>query len=657
MAAVGVDDDVPLLVRVLAGNPVTSAAIFACLTTADATLLRQLHPAVAGVVAGVPWCDMATPVADTVRWRAALPAAVGVRVARQPAGGALAPPALAALAGVMHLDLRQCQFVTDDLLLRLPPSLRTLNVRNCHSLTHRASFLHLTALTALDCYGTPVVNGGVAGLPPSLQEVDMLVDLPAGASLARLVHLRVLHAYHTRFDAVTLASLSPGLLELDAMYSSRLSPGASFVHLHVLHTLVVSATDIDDASLATLPPSLVSLDARQCRCLTPDAVLPALPALRLLDVSGAGVGDALVASLPAGLMELRMSRCGGVTAGATLDHVPGLQVLHSHGTELAPGVLDACRARGCAVSAASILRGHRGCVQSLALLGDGRLASGDEGGEVRVWDVAACGGEADMVWNAGGGVLALAALRDGHRLAAGLWDEAVEIWDVGEVPPVRRATVACSGSSAVFALVVLADGRLAAGCGDGNVLIVDADAGAVAATLAGHKDRVAALAVLPNGALVSGSWDKTVRVWDVGTQTCCATLDGHNSWIRRLAVLADGRLVSGSEDGKVQLWDMATVTCVGELTGHTETVTVLAALPDGRLASASDDGTLRVWDTRPAAAAGGGHAAGTAPMVVIAHGLRTLFALLPLPDGRLASAGEDVVQLLHVPPPAALEYR
>jgi len=56
-----------------------------------------------------------------------------------------------------------------------------------------------------------------------------------------------------------------------------------------------------------------------------------------------------VASLPAGLMELRLVDCRGVTEGATLDHLPALRMLQSLGTDLAPGALAACRARGCVV--------------------------------------------------------------------------------------------------------------------------------------------------------------------------------------------------------------------------------------------------------------------------------------------------------------------
>jgi len=587
-------DDVVLLVRLLAGNPATSAAILCCLNTADASHLRRLHPAVAAVVADVPWCDTGTAVVDAVRWRAAFPAAVGVKVA--PTGGGPVP-----------------------------------------------------------------LGGRVVSLPPSLQELDISFAaydydsaLPAGVSLAGLTRLRVLHAENTPLDAAMLASLPPSLLELHVAHCSKLHEGASFAHLPALHTLGVSYTYMDDAPLASMPPSLVSLHACACVFLTPAAVLPPLPALRLLDVSRTSIGDALVASLLAALVELRLSSCCRVTPAATLDHLPALRALHSYGTDLAPGVLSACRARGCAVPVAGGLRGARGFVQSVALLAEGRAARGGTRGRGAEAGGAGGGGVANLGLTAGSDVHALAALRDGHRLAAGLWNEGVEIWEVGPVPPVRTAKVDC-GYCGVLALLVLPAGHLAAGCEDSRVRIIDVDTGAVVTKLEGHTDRVRALAALPDGSLVSGSNDRTVRVWDVGTRACVATLAGHSGWISALAVLSDGRLASGSADGTVRLWNVGTRTCVSVLSGHTDRVIALAALPDGRLVSGSYDRSNRVWDTRPAAMAPASHAAGTVPMVAFAHGLLTPSVLLPLPDGRLACTGKRAVHLLHVPLPAPYE--
>ena len=57
----------------------------------------------------------------------------------------------------------------------------------------------------------------------------------------------------------------------------------------------------------------------------------------------------------------------------------------------------------------------------------------------------------------------------------------------------------------------------------------------------------------------------------------------------------------------------------------------MAALPDGRLASAGDDGRVLVWD--PAAP-------GAGPVELGRHN-GAVSAVAALPDGRLASAGDD----------------
>jgi len=312
------------------------------------------------------------------------------------------------------------------------------------------------------------------------------------------------------------------------------------------------------------------------------------------------------------------------------------------------------------------LRGHAGEVKALAVLRDGRLASGDANGEVRLWDVAS--GHAMAVFNVhdNNPVTSLAALLDGHRLAMGVdacnappFSGRVELWDVGNTPPACRASVDCGRE--VPALAALADGRLAAGCGDGKVRVVDVDAGTVVAVLEGPAGCVAALALLPYGPLACGPHGRAVRVWDVDARTCVATLAGHTGEVVSLAVLGDGRLASGAGDNTARLWDARTHVCTGVLAGHTGTVRALVALPDGRLVTGSDDGSIRLWDTRAAVLAASSLPASTVPMVVVATGqvLSDNTNLLLLPDGRLACTGwwrtDETVHLLNVPPPTTYE--
>ena len=430
------------LVLVLGGNVVTTAAVLACVNTADATPLRRLHPAIATAVAGVPWADTDTVVHDLVRWRAALPAAVVLRLNKFPS---LEPTKLllAVLSsGVTSLNLTNCSGISDAAILCLPPTLRTLNVSECWQLTYNVSFAHLTALESLDCSRTRAVDAGLsrlppllrrlrlcrcelpftanfshltalrvvirsgmytsfscatfASLPPSLEELDigypesdgpMLVSWPAGVSLAHLPRLRILRAAYKNIDDAALAALPPSLTDLDLGDCRGLTPGASFAHLTRLHTLNVRYTYLGDAALLTLPPSLVSLDlfgALLRNKLTPEAVFPHLPALRVLNVSRSHIGDATIASMPAGLEELCMANCWKVTQCATLDHLVALRTLHSSGTGLSRATLAACRARGCVASVDCVLVHY-----VTVALRDGRLLSGTYGGEILCRDCGA----------------------------------------------------------------------------------------------------------------------------------------------------------------------------------------------------------------------------------------------------------------------------
>ena len=391
---------VPLLVQVVAGNPATSAAVLLCLNTHDATILRQLHPALARTVADVPWCDTATVIHDMRRWRTALPAAVGARVSWRFSGNT------APLAGLTALDARQCNAITDAVVQRLPATLRRLHLQQCFNMTPAASFTHLPLLTALDCSRTAVFSSSASlgRLPPSLQELgidlcrmeiehtgdpaigfgvlpalrelswmwgeasdDIIATLPPSVEvvslaylgegvgivhLSRLPRLRVVRTrmFPTVNDA-WVAALPAHLEELDVCGCRALTSAVSFTHLRALRTLNVIGTNIGDASLATLPPTLVWLGLSHCKLLSMAATLPALPALQLLDANNTSVGDAFVVSLPPCLTALYLNNCRNVTLAASTDHLTALRVLQCTDTHVSSASVAAVRARGGSVLA------------------------------------------------------------------------------------------------------------------------------------------------------------------------------------------------------------------------------------------------------------------------------------------------------------------
>ena len=119
-------------------------------------------------------------------------------------------------------------------------------------------------------------------------------------------------------------------------------------------------------------------------------------------------------------------------------------------------------------------------------------------------------GKPALVWNTHTSrVTALAVLPDG-KLASGSWDKTVRVWDA--------ASGAClltlaSHTNSVSALAVLPDGKLASGSWDGTVRVWDPASGECLLTLS-HISAVACMTVLQDGRLAVGLANGTIHVWE-----------------------------------------------------------------------------------------------------------------------------------------------
>jgi hypothetical protein len=188
---------------------------------------------------------------------------------------------------------------------------------------------------------------------------------------------------------------------------------------------------------------------------------------------------------------------------------------------------------------------HGGEVWSLAVLGDGRLASGGRDGTIKLWPKESTG--EPVVFAHGGGVLSVAVLGDG-RLASGGNDGTIKLWPKeGTGEPV----VLMHGGG-VWSLAVLGDGRLASGGIDGTIKLWLQE-GTGEPVVLPHGGGVLSLAVLADGRLASGGQNGTIKLWPKeGTGEPVVLTHGGQVW--SLAVLGDGGLASGGDDGTIKLW-------------------------------------------------------------------------------------------------------
>jgi WD40 repeat protein len=169
-------------------------------------------------------------------------------------------------------------------------------------------------------------------------------------------------------------------------------------------------------------------------------------------------------------------------------------------------------------------------------------------------------------------VLSLSWRPDGQRLATLSADGSVRVWDAeGRELLVPQPAVFRGVYLSVGCVASSPDGKLLAGASSNaldaqqrrELVIWDADTGAVRTRMAGHSAPVSGLAFSPDGRrLAAASWDINrgatgeVKLWDVATGTEILTLPGHVC----VAFSPDGRFLTGVggdvlQAGLIKVWD------------------------------------------------------------------------------------------------------
>ena len=234
-------------------------------------------------------------------------------------------------------------------------------------------------------------------------------------------------------------------------------------------------------------------------------------------------------------------------------------------------------------------------ITSLALAGDGRSVVWSEGQALLRRDLS-LPGEPSVVGSRSSAIVALAASRDGSRVATATAAGSVVVSRGGE----ERTFAIDDGKLAAVALDA-AGGRLAV-AGARHVHVLDAAGGVEPLSL--DLEGATALALSDDGrTLVAGSDAAGPRVLDLsvagGRLVARERLSprGHRGGISTLAFTPDGEhLVSGGYDGTLRVWDAAGRE-ERTLSRSSEAVTCADITSDGKtLVAGTAGGRLDVWD-------------------------------------------------------------
>jgi len=186
-----------------------------------------------------------------------------------------------------------------------------------------------------------------------------------------------------------------------------------------------------------------------------------------------------------------------------------------------------------------------------------RIASGDEDGTIRIWDLQT-GSLLNTLSTHDGAVTALAFSPDGSRLASGANGSSIQ---VHEVPSGKKIAEMTHRGSYVNTLDVSADGtRIVSAGGSSAVQIRNARNGEEVTTLKKGPTNVKCASFSPDGTrVVTGDHSGTVRIWSVSSGTIERSfVCSPEKLIHTVLFTPDGsHVVSGGVDGILRIHDLS----------------------------------------------------------------------------------------------------
>lgn len=286
-----------------------------------------------------------------------------------------------------------------------------------------------------------------------------------------------------------------------------------------------------------------------------------------------------------------------------------------------------------------ILGGSTSSVECFAVLPDGRLASGDEHGYITIWNTETH--ERLVLKHEGKAVdpnlpheyvNCLATLPDGSLISGGPRGNIV-IWDTDSGAPLETIAL-CEGLSSID---VLADGRMTFAFG----YLVDSENTIIGIwddrteEPIGLKETGRFLSVLNDGRIaLRCDFEGSFKIIDRNTEEA-VIYEGHTEPVTCLIELPNGTIATGSEDKTIRIWDLE--TGISELfEGHIQPVRCLSFLYDGRLASGDDEGSIRLWNIQ------------NGESLVLEGHKRRIVLLAVLPNGHLASGSQDTIRTWNI---------
>lgn len=242
------------------------------------------------------------------------------------------------------------------------------------------------------------------------------------------------------------------------------------------------------------------------------------------------------------------------------------------------------------------LKGLKGFPLSMAFSADSRyLISGGKDARVTVWDLSS-GKQLKQFAKHGDDVTSVAVSGDG-KVASASKDKTLRVWDISgnllkELKEHKREVMAVAFSH---------DGqRIASGSADGTVKEWNVVTGGEIRSIKAHSGWVRTVAFSQNSALIaSGGDDGKINIWNSTTGELKNTIIAHGKWLEHLSFSPDGKYIaSGGHDNLLVIVNANSGQIVFSSPKQKYYVLSTAFDPAGKylLSSTLNSTELSVWD-------------------------------------------------------------
>ena len=236
----------------------------------------------------------------------------------------------------------------------------------------------------------------------------------------------------------------------------------------------------------------------------------------------------------------------------------------------------------------TISKEHKGRINCLIRLSDGRIASGGQDNTIKIWDID----KKQPIYSFKEHTSIIWEIREleGNRIISGSDDNRSKIWDL----KTQKCEDFCKCSRHISGIAVLKNNKVIIASGQ-NIFLYDLKTKQQESFL---DIKAWALKELSNGDVAVGLGNGLLYIISVTDELLIKTKfpRGHNKTINCIIELDNHKIVTSSDENDLILWDPNEPESMYFIKGHTDIVTSICFISGTKFASTSRDKTLKIWE-------------------------------------------------------------